>query len=68
MPAKICMSPRRDVEHSWFIQKTHMLDSLQIFAGPGVGMRERERRAIFFGGGVAVSLLFQQLAERSREL
>jgi hypothetical protein len=56
--AKIPTSQRRDVGHPGSAGRS-MLDSLQVFAGVGVGMRERERGAIFFGGGALVALFFE---------
>src|SRR5580692_5452618 len=41
-----------------------MVDSLQVFASAGIGVGECERGAVLFGGGVAVSLFLQRLAEK----
>ena len=41
-----------------------MFDPLQVFLSAPVGVKESERCAILFGGGPAVSLFFQQLAQQ----
>jgi hypothetical protein len=39
-----------------------MFDSLQVFLGAGVGVRERQGRVEFLGSGLTVALFLQQLS------
>lgn len=39
--------------------KASVLDSLQVFLGAGVGVSQSQGGAKFFGGGMAVALLFK---------